>query len=290
MRRVLVVLSVVASVPAAAQKPWEARADLPVPVPVELPAIPPTNPFAAPVETIASPVTMPLREKFAGSYSVLASAYVDAEGAVRRVVFTELPWPSVADALRPTLMATAFTPGRASGAAVPVWLPVAIDLRGRVQEGRVAKMTPSAPDPATPPALEPAAPPAADARDLELPATPADRVDQLPSPKRFRARVDGRSWLQGVRMLVEVSATGRCDKVVFLSCPEGLRAWLLASMAGWTFRPAASKTGPVAAWVQLDGEISVEADDLSSDALRVMRTGWSPHAAAAGAGGPPPGA
>ncbi len=290
MRRVLVVVTLVASVPAAAQKPWEARADLPVPVPVELPSVPPTNPFAAAVETVAAPLSTPLHDKFAGSYSVLASAYVAADGAVRRVVFTQLPWLGLGDALRPTLGATVFTPARSSGQAVAVWLPLAIDLRGRVQQGRVARLTPSRPDPAAPPALEEAAPPAAEARDLELPATPLDRVDQLPSPKRFRARVDGRSWMQGVRLLVEVGAGGRCEKVVFLSWPEGLRPWLLASMAAWTFRPATSKDGPVSAWVQLDGEISVEADDLSSDSLRVMRQGWSPRAAAAGAAAPPPGA
>jgi len=290
MRRAFVVLTLIASVPAAAQKPWEARANVAVPVPVELPAVPPTNPFAAAVETVAAPVATPLREKFTGSYSVEASAYIDADGAVRRVVFTRLPWPSLADALRPALAATVFTPARSSGAAVPVWLPLAVDLHGRVQEGRVTRLTPSAPDPATPPALEPTAPPSVEPRDLELPATPTDRVDQLPSPKRFRARVDGRAWLQGVRMLVQVSAAGRCEKVVFLSCPEGLRPWLLASLAAWTFRPATSKDGPVTAWVQLDGEISVEADDLASDALRVMRQGWSPRAASAAAGALPPGA
>jgi hypothetical protein len=78
--------------------------------------------------------------------------------------------------------------------------------------------------------------------------------------------------------------------VVFLACPEGLRGWLLASMAAWTFRPAAGTGGPVNAWVQLDGEIEVKMGDLASDALKVMRQGWTPGAAAPAAAGPPPGA
>ncbi|HVN75643.1 MAG TPA: hypothetical protein VMT19_04950 [Thermoanaerobaculaceae bacterium] len=290
MRRALIIVSLIASVPAAAQKPWEARADLPVLVPIELPAIPPTNPFATPVETAASPIATPLREKFSGSFSVGASAYVDNDGAVRRLVFTQLPWPALADSLRPAIMGTAFTPARVSGAVVPVWLPLAVDLKGRVREGLVARLQPSAPEPATPPVVDPTAVPTPEARDLELPATPIDRIDQMPSPKRFRARVDNRSWRQGIRLLVEVSATGRCGKVVFLSCPEGLRPWLLASMAGWTFHPATSKEGPVTAWVQLDGEIEVEVGDLSSDTLRVMRQGWSPRGGAQSAAAPPPGA
>ncbi|MGD1146609.1 MAG: hypothetical protein ABR961_01500 [Thermoanaerobaculaceae bacterium] len=290
MRRALIVLSLIASVPALAQKPWETRADLPVPVPVELPAVPPTNPFAAPLLTAPTPVSTPLREKFSGMFTVLASVYVDADGGARRVVFTQLPWPDLADALRPTIAATVFTPARSSGAAVPVWLPLAIDLHGRVQEGRVTGLQPGVPEPAAPPAVEPSPIPSPEARDLELPFTPTERVDQLPSPKRFRARVDGRSWRQGIHLLAEVTGVGRCQRVVFLACPEGLRPWLLASMAEWTFRPGTTKDGPVNAWVQLDGEIEVKVGDLASDVLRVMRQGWSPHAAAPGAGGLPPSA
>ena len=290
MRRALIVLSLIASVPASAQKPWEVRADLPVLVPVELPAVPPTNPFATQLVTAPRPVTMPLREKFSGVSTVLASVYVDAQGGVRRVVFTQLPWPNLADALRPTIAATIFTPARSSGAAVPVWLPLAIDLHGRIQQGRVTGIQATTPEPTTPPAIEPSPYPTAEARDLELPATPTERVDQLPSPKRFRARVDGRSWRQGIHLLAEVTGVGRCQRVVFLMCPDGLRPWLLASLAEWTFRPATTKEGAVTAWVQLDGEIEVEMGDLSSDALRIMRQGWSPRAVAPSAGGLPPAA
>ncbi len=288
MRRALVVLSLIASVPALAQKPWEVRADLPVPVPLELPAVPPTNPFATPLLTAPTPVGTPLRQKFQGLFTVLASVYVDTDGGARRVVFTQLPWPSLAEELRPAIAATVFTPARSSGAAVQVWLPLAIDLHGRVQEGRVIGLQPTVPQPGTPPAVEPSPIPSAEARDLALPATPTERVDQLPSAKRFRARVDGKSWRQGIRLLAEVTGVGRCQRVVFLACPDGLRPWLLASMAEWTFRPGTTNDGPMTTWVQLDGEIEVEIGNLSSDALRVMRQGWSPHAAAAGVGGLPP--
>ncbi len=290
MRRLLPVVMVLASASALAQKPWELRVDLPVPVPVELPAVPPTNPFAAPVVSAPVPVATPLLAKFPGTFGVLASAYIDAQGACRRVVFTRLPWPGLADALRPIITATSFTPARASGAPVPVWLPLGIDLKGRIDEGRVARVQGSAPEPAAPPAVEPEPGPETDARDAELPASPVDRVEQLPSPKRFRVRIDGRSWRQPFRLLAEVGPDGHCRRVVFLSCPDGLRGWVLASMASWTFRPAAGAGGPVAAWAQLDGEIEVEMGDLASDALKVMRQGWAPGAAAPTAAGPPPGA
>ncbi len=288
MRRLLPVLIVLVSASALAQKPWELRVDLTLSVPVELPAVPPINPFAVPVVTPPAAIATPLRAKFPDTFGVLASVYIDAQGACRRVVFTRLPWPGLADALRPTITATSFTPARASGAPVPVWLPLDIDLKGRVDQGRVTSLQGSAPEPAVPPSVEPVSGPEADAGDAGLPATPLERVDELPNPKRFRVRIDGRTWRQPFRLLAEIGPDGRCRRVVFLACPDGLRGWLLASMAAWTFRPAAGTGGPVAAWVQLDGEIELKMGDLASDALKVMRQGWAPSAAAPAAAGPLP--
>jgi len=290
MRRAFFVLSLMASVPAMAEKPWEARVNLAVPVPVELPAVPPTNPFATSLATLPAPVSTPLREKFSGTFSVLASLYVDAEGVTRRAVFTQAPLPGLVDALRPDVLEMTFKPARVSGSPVSVWLAVGIDLHGRIDEGRVTRIQPTAPDPATPPASEPVSTPSVEAQDRELPATSVERLDQLPSPKHVRAKAKGRAWHQGIRALAEISEAGHCQRVVFLSCPDGLRPWLLASMGAWTFRPATTKDGPATAWVQFDGEIELEMGTLSSDTLRVIGQGLSARAAAQPAGGPPPGA
>ncbi len=281
MRRVIVLSLLVLSVPVLAQKPWEARVDLPVPVPLELPSVPLTNPFAAPVLSPPSAVATPLREKFTDTFTVLASAYVTSEGSCRRVVFTHMPLPGMDIELRQEVSELNFVPARAGGAAVPTWLALAIDLKGRVNEGRVTKLQATSPDPGTPPVPEVAAAPTPDSRDLNLPATPPTRVEQVAGPKRQpRLRVDGRTWLQPIRLLAEVSPEGRCQRVVFLACPEGLRPWLLASMAAWTFRPAAGKSGPVQAWAVLDGEVEVEVGGLASEGLRVMHGGSYPSAAA----------
>jgi hypothetical protein len=291
MRPLLAWSLVLLSVPALAQKPWETKVDLAVPVPLELPAIPPTNPFAAPVVSPPSPVATPLREKFPDTFTVLAAIYVDSEGTSRRLVFTRLPLPSLGNDLRQKVSELSFTPARSSGAAVPVWVPLAIDLKGRVEEGRVSKIQASAPEAGAPPIPEAALSPTPEARDLEFPATPLDKVDQMANPKRPpRIRATGRAWRQAVHLLAEVTAEGRCQRVVFLSCPEGLRPWLLASMGSWTFRPGASASGPVTAWVQLDGEIEVEVGDLASEALRVTRQVTFPPADVPSAAVRPPGA
>ncbi len=291
MRPVTLLAVLLASSTAMAQKPWEARVDLPVPVPVELPAVPPINPFAAPVLTPPSPLGTPLREKYAQTFTVLAAAYLDGSGTLRRLVFTRTPWPTLAADLRQPLSELTFTPARSGGASVAIWLPFAVDLKGRINEGRITRLQATSPDPGAPPAPDVASGPTPEANDLALPATLLAQVDQLPNPKRPpRIRVDGRTWRQGIRLLAEVSTDGHCRRVVFLTCPEGLRGWLLASMAEWTFRPAAGNGGPVDAWALLDGEVEVEVGDLASEALRVMRTGSYPAAVAPSASGPPPGA
>jgi len=103
-------------------------------------------------------------------------------------------------------------------------------------------------------------------------------------------RVDGHTWRQPIRLLADVSAEGRCQRVVFLGCPEGLRPWLLASTAAWTFRPGAGKAGPVQAWALLEGEVEVEVGNLASEGLRVMQSASYPSAAARSAADLPPGA
>ncbi len=289
--RGMTLFAVLLAATAAAQKPWEVRVDLPVPVPVELSAVPPTNPFAAPVLAPPSPVATPLRAKFTQTLTVLASAYLDGSGALRRLVFTSLPWPSLEAELRLPLSELEFAPARAAGAPTSVWLPLAVDLAGRIDGGQVTRLVATTPDPKAPPTAEPGGGHAAEPGDLALPATPLARVEQLPNPRHPpRIRVPGRSWRQAVRLLADVGADGRCRRVVFLSCPEGLRPWLLASLADWTFRPAAAAGGPVEAWAVLDGEVEVEMGSLAAEALRVTRTGSYPGAAAAPASPPPPGA
>jgi len=291
MRSLLACSLAILSVPALAQKPWETKVELPVPVPLELPAVPPTNPFAAPIVSPPSPVTTPLREKFPETLTVEAAIYVDSSGASRRVVLTGLPLPSLGNEIGQKLSGLTFTPARASGAAVAVWVPLAIDLKGRVDGGRVSRIQGSSPDAGTPPVPEADEVPTPEPRDLDLKATPLDKVDQMANPKRPpRIRADGRAWRQAFRLLAEVGPDGRCRRLVFLSCPEGLRPWLLASMGAWTFRPGTDASGPVTAWVQLDGEMEVELGDLASESLRVTRQAVFPPAAAPAASGRPPGA
>ncbi|MGE5235970.1 MAG: hypothetical protein ACM3O7_06460 [Acidobacteriota bacterium] len=286
--RPAVALMLLAAAPALAQKPWELRVDLPIAVPIELPAVPATNPFAAPLSSPPTYAATPLREKFNARVEVQGAAYIDAAGACRRVVFTRLPLPGMSAELQQTVMETDFTPARQVGQSTPTWVTFSTELAGRIKEGRVARLLAVPPTPVDPPVADESSPPAPDVRDLALPATPVEQVDQAPAPKRFRARLDSRTWLQKVRILVEVSPQGRCTRVVFLSCPDGLRPWLLASLGEWTFQPGRRGSAPVAAWTTLDGEVEVSINGFDSDALRIIPRSSYPRGSAAPDAARPP--
>jgi hypothetical protein len=275
---------------ASAQKPWETRLDIAVPVPVELPAIAPLNPFASPVSTPPVVKSMPLRPKYVGTFPAQVAAYIDTAGSCKRTVLVRPPWGGLGADLQAAFAETTFAPGRSFGGPAATWLPVFVDLKGRIDEGRVITVNVTLPDPAAPPDADGVAAPVAEKRDLELVAVPVEKLDQLPAAKRFKVRIDGRTWRENVRILVQVDAGGRVQKVVFLSCPDGLRGWLLASLSGWVFQPAQSVEGPLVAWAEVNASIEVVADDLAGDGLRVSRETLYPRAGAQSAGGPPPGA
>ena len=279
-----------AALPLCAEKPWEMRVDLPLAVPVELPEVPATNPFAVALSSVPAPIATPLLEKLPTNLSVQMSAYVDATGVCRRVVPIAVPFPGIARELQTALMETSFSPGKSFGAATPTWLPVGFDLEGRIEQGRVLSLQVVLPDPAMPPVPEAVSVPAPEARDLALQAVLAEKLDVLPLPKRFRVSVDGREWRQEIRFLAEVGTSQRVSRVVFLACPDGLRGWLLRSLSRWTFSPATNAGGPVAAWVQVDLAIQVEISDQDSKALRVSRVTVYPAVAGAPSAAPLPGA
>ena len=290
MRAVFACAVILVSSSGLAQKPWETRIDLRVPLPVEFPAVAPANPFAGSLQSLPVAKLTPLLPKYVDTFMVQVAAYISSEGACRRAVFLRTPWSGVTAPLQTALSETTFTPARTSGGVASTWLPLSIDLKGRVEGGKVQHIQPSAPDPSQPPSPEHAVVPSPDATDLALPATRVEQLEQMPLPKRFRARLDSRAWQIAVRVLVEVSPDGRCQRLIFLSCPDGLRPWLLTSLASWTFQPAQGQAGPVAAWVQLDLDIQVETGTLVADPLRFSRSSTYPYADAQSVGGPSPGA
>ena len=262
---------------------------MPVSVPIELPAVPPTNPFVVELVTPPLQTQTVLREKFDTTFPAQGVCYVDQNGVCRRVVLLHLPLPGIANDLQQALEETDFTPARFLGAPVATWVPFTIELQGRVRGGQTLRLQATPPAAGEPPSPDTAAAPVPDARDLALPATPVEQLDQMPAAKRFRARVSSRTLREKVRLLAEVTAQGRCARVVFLSCPDGLRGWLLASLGAWTFKPAQAASGPTTAWVQLDGELEVDLSGLECDTLRVSRQSSYPRAAGGPAAVRPPG-
>jgi len=289
MRTTAALATLLLAVTVSAEKPWETRLDLAVPVPVELPAIAPFNPFATPASSGPTAIGMPLRKKLVGTFPVTVAAYVDGNGVCQRLVLLRGPWTGLGAELQAAFTTTPFTPGRSFGGPVATWMPAIVDLRGRIDGGRVLTIQVSLPDPEAPYAVDPLPTPSAEPHDLARQAVPVERLDQLPVPKRFRARINARTWRENVRFLAEVGASGKVERVVFLACPDGLRGWLLASLTGWSFHPAEGASGPVKAWGLVEATLEVVASDLAADALRAGRETLYPRADAPPAADRPPG-
>ncbi len=271
------------------QKPWERKVQLPVPVPMALPDVQPTNPFFRPLRALPQPKQTPLREDFPVTVPVSFAVYLSRWGECLRAQPLTNPLPGVLEPVRQALSETSFTPAKAFGQPTPLWLDVGLELRGEVKEGRLGQLQVVAPNAAETPQLEHLPLPPPDLRDKQLPATPLDRLSAWPVPKRFAAKVPGRELRQALKLLAEVGADGKVKRVVFLLCPEGLRSWVLASAASWLFSPPQGEAGPESAWVLLTGTLEVRMGTLRAEGLRIGRTSSYPPGSAGSAAARPAG-
>lgn len=273
---ILLVLLAVQEGNPKAEKPWERKVQVPVPVPMELPAVPPTNPFFSAVDQQPAARQTPMREDFPVTVAASFAAYVEKSGICRRAHPIANPLPGVLEPVRQALLETQFTPAKAFGQAAAVWVDVSADLRGEVKEGRVAQLVVTLPDPGETPQLEPMPLPPGDPKDGQLPSTALDQLSALPVPKRFSAKVPAQEFRQPFKLLVAVGADGKVKRVVFLACPEGLRSWVLASTASWLFTPAYAQGSATTAWVVLSGLLETKVGTLRAEGLRVSRTSSYP--------------
>lgn len=262
----------------AGAPPWETRVDLLVPVPGELPAIPDTNPFAQALDTPPALQAAPLRDRYDTTFSVEFATYIDAGGRVRRAVPVRTPLPGLEGDIQATVLETSFTPAQSGNRDTAVWLTLGVDVGGRINGGRAVRIEATTPAPADLPEAVVPPFPETNPADLQLPATPVEQLDRTPSPRRFRARVSSRKVRQSIWLLAQVDEEGRARQVVFLDCAEGLRPWLLDSLAAWRFRPATRRGQPVPAWAQVEGELEVDLGTFSTESLRVIRQRTYPPA------------
>jgi len=253
------------------EKPWERKVQVPVPVPMQLPEVPATNPFYRPLVALPQAKQTPMREDFPITVPVSFSLYLTKEGECRRAHPLTNPMPGVLEPLRQELLQTTFTPAKAFGGAVATWLDVGVNLQGEIKEGKAVQLMIAAPDPAQTPTLEAIPTPPPDPKHGQLPATPAQQLTAFPAPKRFSAKVPSQQFRQPFRLLLEVGAEGKVKRVLFLLCPEGLRSWVLASSGSWLFTPPQGAQGPVGAWVVVQGLLEVRVGTLRAEGLRVGR-------------------
>jgi len=255
-----------------AQPPDEQAASIQVPVPLELPKLPPGNPFRTAASQLPKLADQPLARKHNLTFTAQAALYVGSTGEVLRVVVLDQAIPDTAGEIYQDLAKAKFRPARQLGSDVPVWLNLQISLAGTVKKGTVrgVKITP-VPE-GEPPVPEQAQPPQASPRDKNAPTTSLADLDRLPEARSLNVSVGGKIVRARLRLLLNVDAAGRCARLLQLSGPPGLNSWILASAGSWTFEPGRDAEGtPVPSWILMDLEVEVQTSSWKMRNVQVMR-------------------
>jgi hypothetical protein len=267
----LVVVATTAAAQTAANRAWQQRMDVEIPLPIPLVELEAVNPFAVEVDETPKVIraTTPRKVDIIGAATV--AAFVDAKGVCLGAVPLELPVPGLTAPLVEDLNGIRFDPALAGSAPQPSWVVVEIAMEGRVKEAEIIDQTLVMPNPSKPPVPnQPVAmKPPGSLRDLK--ATPHAQLSKLAAPRRIKVSAPGRDDEIHVRALVHVTENGRCDKYVPLELYGGLNPWFSGFLASWQVQPATRDGAPVATWVEYSARFRMKLSGVSSTTSRVVR-------------------
>ncbi len=264
-------LALATGVGAAGPRAWQQRLQVAVPLTLPYVELEPVNPFARRLEVPPRLLAATVPEDLEVGGTALVAVHVDANGDCREAVVLELPFPGFASPLITELKAQRYEPARIATTAEPSWSVLEIQFSSEVKSGRVVDQALELPDPAQPPAVvDPFATMRSD-RLAALPATDPERLSSRATPKRIRVRLPRREVEVGVRLLLHVNESGRCDRFVPVELESGLEAWIGAYLATWRFDPALVEAQPVAAWVTWTARLAVDLGTVKSREFKLVR-------------------
>ncbi len=262
---------------------WQRRLDLSIPLPLPVIEVAAADPLATPVDRPARLMSSVPPRNVPVSGTARVAAYVDVHGHCPGAVPLEVPFPGIATALVEDIMRTRFEPARAGKTARPAWTAMEIVLAGKVKRAAIVNQALEQPDPATPPVPESPPAPYVSGRLVTLPAADPEELTVVASPRRLSVRIPGRETETPLRLLVHVTADGRCDRFVPLEMASGLEQWTKRFLASWRLDPAVRDGEAVPAWVVYRARAQLKLSSLSSTAVRVLpKAVFTPVAAPAG--------
>lgn len=255
---------------AAEDRAWQQRLDVEIPLPVPPATVASENPFVVPVDTPPSLLHRAQPGKLDVRGEAVAAAYVDADGECLGAVPLTTPFPGLAAALVEELGDARFEPAKVGSTAASSWVVLSIGMEGRVKDSEVLDETLALPEPGPPPEPTVAAVLVPAGAVAQLPATPADELTALASPRRLRVRVPNNEVNIRAHALVHVTAEGRCDRYVLLDLPSGLERWFASYLASWNLEPARRGGAAVDSWMEYRGSVRMKLSGLDETGYRVL--------------------
>jgi hypothetical protein len=266
----LVTAVTTASAQDGSSRAWQQRLQVEIPLPVPTIALESANPFASVVDGPPRLLMSTAPRKLEVSGRAVVAAYVDAKGDCLGAVPIELPFPGLTSVLVEEFTRNRFEPARGGAVAKPSWSVIQIVVNGKVKESEVVDSGLELPDPGAPPEASAPARVAPSGNLMNLPATAAEELTSLASPRRLKVKVPGRDSEFRLRALVHITADGRCDRFVPLELDAGFERWLSAYLASWRAEPATRDGLPVDAWAVYQARVQVKLSGLESTTFRVL--------------------
>jgi hypothetical protein len=250
---------------------WQQRLDIEVPLAIPLVELEAANPFA---QVVASPPELkqavpPQKVEVQGTGVV--AAYVDARGNCLGAVPLEVPFPGLTSQLVRELTTARFEPARRGGQGQPSWAVVGVTLEGKIKKTQVleqALVLPAADAPPSPSQPTRMSPPG---NLVGRPAAAAETLTSPATPRKLKMKVPGRPLDVALRLLVLISAEGRCVRYVPLDVDSGLERWLMAFLASWRLQPAVRDGASVECWMLYEARVRMEFSNLESSSTRVLK-------------------
>ncbi len=254
----------------SANRAWQQRLSLEIPLPVPAVELESVNPFALPVDTPPKFLTSAAPAKVPVAGPAVIAAYVDAKGECLGAVPLDLPFPGLTSVIVEELTGKRFEPALVGAAPAPSWVVMQARLEGRVKESQAAEPQFTPPDPTTPPIPSQPSTISPSGHLLRLPVTQTADLTSLASPKRFKIKAPGQEAGIVISALVHVTSGGLCDRFVPLDLPSGLTPWLSAYLDTWRLEPATRDGQPVESWVIYSGRVQLKISGLNSTEIRVL--------------------
>ncbi len=265
----LVALPVVAVGPVI--RAWQQRLHVDVPLAVPMLELAPANPFAVPLDRPPKLVNGTVPDDLDLVGQAVVAAYVDTKGDCLGAVPLEMPFPGMTSPLLTEFASGRFEPAKLGQQATPTWVVVAVTMESSLKKAKVLAESFTIPDPAAPPTPTPPQIVLPPGQLLNLPFSPPSALREPAIPKRIKIRVSGRDFEVPIRVLLHITADGRCDRYIPLELFSGFDLWLASYLSTWNLQPAVYQGQAVESWAVYTARLQVELGTMASQTFAVVR-------------------